>query len=328
MVCLLAAGCHGNIDQQGDILLELTADCLEIPADGASAVTFTVTYGEEDVTSVAEIVCVTTGAQLTGNTFVTQESGRYVFQARHDGQESDPVEVTAAFVSRFERNVCVMEFTGQWCSWCPEGAQLLHMLVTDLYAGQAYALAFHNDDDFAIPAEADLQAEFGWDSYPAYVTDMRDCGNLSGSGCRLSIESSLYDTETHCAVAVTSEAAGEGFKVTAGLFSERTMDYRMAAYLVEDKIVAWQTVSGNITDEDYVHRHVVRQMLSASVAGDALGNVKEDEEKQQVYSFVPDPSWNLTNMTVAVLAIDAQGHVNNMAVCAVDGGSVDYELKK
>ena len=332
MLCCIAAvlfaACHGNVDQEEKAALELNADCLTVPADGVSEVTFNVIYGNEDVTSQSEIFCLTTGVALEGNVFTATESGRYTFVARYASLESERFDIEATAVSRFERNVCVMEFTGQWCSWCPDGAKLLQLLVSETYKGQAYALAFHNDDSMSIQAESDLKAVYGWTDYPSYLTDMRDCGSLSGSGCRMSIEKSLYETETHCGVAVSCVNEGGRCKAVAKIFSEKSMEYRMAAYLVEDKVVAEQTVSGNVKDEDYVHRHVVRRMLSSSVSGDALGTVNKDEEITRPYEFEPDPSWNMDNMTVVVLAIDDQGHVNNMNLCAVDGGNADYEKRK
>lgn len=332
LICCIAASlfaaCHGNVDQDEKASLLLRADRQSFPADGVSQVTFTVTHGSDDVTSQAEIFCVTTGAALEANVFTTTESGSYVFVARYDSQESERLGVEADAVSRFERNVCVMEFTGQWCSWCPDGAKLLQLLVSEIYEGQAYALAFHNDDSMTIPAEGELKSVFGWTEYPSYVTDMRDCGSLSGSGCRMSIEKSLYETVTHSGVAVSCARDGGKYKAAAKLFSEKSMEYRMAAYLVEDKVIAEQTVSGNVKDVDYVHRHVVRMMLSSSVSGDALGTVNEGDEVTRSYEFEPDPSWNVQNMTVAVLAIDNQGYVNNMNLCAVDGGNADYEERK
>lgn len=324
----LVAACHGNVDQDEMASLLLSADRQSVPADGVSQVTFTVTYGSDDVTSQAEIFCVTTGTSLDANVFTTTDIGSYVFVAKYDSQESQRLEIEADPVSRFERNVCVMEFTGQWCSWCPDGAKLLQLLVSEIYKGQAYALAFHNDDSMTIPAEGELKSLFGWTDYPSYVTDMRDCGSLSGSGCRMSIEKSLYETVTHSGVAVSCARDGGKYKATAKLFSEKSMEYRMAAYLVEDKVIAEQTVSGNVKDEDYVHRHVVRKMLSSSVSGDALGAVDEGEEVTRSYEFELDPSWNVQNMTVAVLAIDNQGYVNNMNLCAVNGGNADYEERK
>lgn len=234
----------------------------------------------------------------------------------------------SAFKSRFERNVCVMEFTGQWCSYCPDGAQLLEFLVSDIYPGQVIALAFHNDDEFAIPEEAVMKKEFEIVDYPSYLTDMRESGTLSGSGCRLSIETSLYESLTHSSVAIASQVAEGVCKVDAKLFSEKSMEYRMAAYAVEDRIVAWQTSSGNSRNENYVHRHVVRKVLSESIHGDALGLVEADQEKEHSFGFSIDPAWNLENMSVVVLSIDRNGHVNNAAQCALNGGSVEYEMKK
>lgn len=234
----------------------------------------------------------------------------------------------AVVESRFERNVCVMEFTGQWCSYCPDGAQLLEFLISDIYPGQVHALAFHNDDNFAIAAEAELRKKYEIVDFPSYLTDMREAGALSGSGCRFSIETSLYESQTHSSVAIASQVTDGGCKVEAKLFSEKSMEYRMAAYAVEDRIVAWQTTSGNSKKEDYVHRHVVRKLLSSSVSGDALGVVSADQEKEHSYEFNVDPSWNLENMSVVVLAIDKGGCVNNVAQCALNGGSVEYEMKK
>jgi hypothetical protein len=102
----------------------------------------------------------------------------------------------------------------------------------------------------------------------------------------------------------------------------------MAAYAVEDRIVSWQTSSGNSRNENYVHRHVVRKLLSESVSGDALGVVTADQEKEHSYEFNVESSWNLENMSVVVLAIDKNGNVNNAAQCALNGGSVEYEMKK
>ena len=235
---------------------------------------------------------------------------------------------SAGSQSRFERNVCVMEFTGQWCSYCPDGAQLLEFLASDIYPGQVLALAFHNADDFTISAEAELANKYKITDYPSYLTDLREAGTLSGSGCRLSIETSLYESQTHSSVAIDSQVADGVCQVDAKLFSEKSMEYRMAAYAVEDRIVSWQTTSGNSRNENYVHRHVVRKLLSSSVAGDALGVVNADQEKEHSYEFNVDPSWNLENMSVVVLAIDKDGHVNNVAQCALNGGSVEYEMKK
>ncbi len=240
---------------------------------------------------------------------------------------------TGSFESAFDRRVCVMEFTGTWCSQCPAGATTLNYLVDRAYKGKAFALAFHNNDAYSIPQEQELfKMFFGKDGgYPAYVIDMRkeDAGLLTEGGCRQSIENSLYDSVTHCAVSVSGvfdEATGTA-GIEAKVFSELTSEYRMAAYVVEDKVIGEQLESTGTVRPDYSHRHVVRSMLSSSVYGDALGKIAAGDEAGRSFTFSMDPDWNLENLYVAVLAIDEQGHVNNMAQCLVNGGRMDYEYK-
>ena len=228
---------------------------------------------------------------------------------------------------RFQRHVCVMEFTGTWCAQCPDGATILNYLVDRQYKGKAFALAFHNDDIYALPQEQELFKMFNWSGYPAYVTDMREVGLLNEGGCDDSIESSLYDSPTHCGVSVSSTYDSEksSVSVNARLFSEKSMTYRLAAYVLEDKVRGEQTMGTGSVNRNYIHRHVVRKMLSPNVRGESLGNVSAGSEKAKEYEFTIDEGWNIANLSVAVLAIDDNGHVNNMAVCSVDGGRMDYE---
>ena len=231
--------------------------------------------------------------------------------------------------SRFQRHVCVMEFTGTWCAQCPEGATTLNYLVGKAYKGKAFALAFHNNDEYALPEEEELMKVFNWGGYPAYVTDMDTdkVGLLNEGGCGATIESSLYDSITHCGAAVECSYDKTLKKVTveAKMFSELTMDYRIAAYVVEDKVVGEQMQSTGQVEKSYTHRHMVRKMLSSNVRGDSLSEVAAETEADKTYTFTVEDDWNVENLTVAVLILDDKGHVNNMATCAVDGGNMDYE---
>lgn len=239
-----------------------------------------------------------------------------------DLMADEPVEE-----GRFQRHVCVMEFTGTWCAQCPDGATTLNYLVDRQYKGKAFALAFHNNDVYALPQEQELFKMFNWGGYPAYVTDMREAGLLNEGGCDDSIEASLYDSPTHCGVSVSSALDKETSKVSvvAKVFAERAMTYRIAAYVVEDKVKGEQTMGTGTVNKDYTHRHVVRKMLSSSVRGESLGKLSAGDEKEKTFEFQLEDGWNVENVSVAVLAIDENGHVNNMAVCAADGGEMDYE---
>ena len=67
--------------------LKIESDVNRIKADGSDKVTFTVFYGEDDVTADAEIYCSNhEGVTVEGNTFSSTTVGSYSFRARYDGQ--------------------------------------------------------------------------------------------------------------------------------------------------------------------------------------------------------------------------------------------------
>ena len=67
--------------------LKIQSDVNRIKADGSEKVTFTVLYGEDDVTADAEIYCTNhEGVTVEGNTFSSTTVGSYSFRARYDGQ--------------------------------------------------------------------------------------------------------------------------------------------------------------------------------------------------------------------------------------------------
>ncbi|MBR2436452.1 MAG: hypothetical protein IKB24_02865 [Alistipes sp.] len=67
--------------------LKIQSDVNRIKADGLEKVTFTVFYGEDDVTADAEIYCSNhEGVTVEGNTFSSTTVGSYSFRARYDGQ--------------------------------------------------------------------------------------------------------------------------------------------------------------------------------------------------------------------------------------------------
>lgn len=317
LICLAMTACAGTIDPEAGVegTLELIPEVEKFFADGKSAVTFTVMDEDKDVTAEAVITCVTTGKAVAGASFVTDTPGEYVFKATCGGKSSENISVTAMFSSKYKRQVCVMEFTGVWCAQCPGGAQILNFLVGDMYKGKINALAFHNNDVYALPVEQQLATKFNITSYPSYVTDMRDCGELNGNGCSDSVYKSLYETETFCGPSVTcvyNETAGN-VTVKAKVASEKTMEYRLAAYVVEDKVTGNQTLGTGSVQKDYTHRHMVRKMLSADYSGDRLGQIAAGAEAEKEYTFAMDASWNPDNVSVVVLAIGPDGEINNSA---------------
>lgn len=334
LLCAVAAACSGNTDDSDapdSSLLTLTPSVSTITADGSDAVVFTVFSGSEDVTSAATIRCVTDDSVLTGNRFTTETPGTYRFEAGYENRASAWVTVEAVepvSVGRFERKVCVMEFTGTWCSECPQGYTYLNWLITDYYSDRVYMMALHDNLQGNDPMGLDLTNEiftaFNLAGFPSFVTDLREGGELNTSREKLreSFVRSFDEYPAHCGVAVSSVCENGRAVVTAKVFPETAGRYRVAVYVVENGIKYEQNDGG--TYRDYTHNHVVRYLASGAYRGDSLGDLTAGREVEKVYEFDLSDEWDLVNTSVYVLVTDDEGYVNNMNLCDISGGNADY----
>ena len=172
-----------------------------------------------------------------------------------------------------------------------------------------------------------LSRKFAISGYPSCVVDMRGTMGLSEnySVMRAIFNESLEKYPAHCGVAISSvynEVDSEA-KVTVKVTSEKTADYRLVLYVVENGLKYQQNDGGNY--RDYTHNHVVRKLLSASVEGDKLGQIAEDKEEVKEYTVALDDTWKAENLSFYALVMDENGYVNNLAVCEAINGNADYE---
>ena len=220
----------------------------------------------------------------------------------------------------YKRTVSVMEFTGQWCAQCPLGASTINYYASEVYPGRMCIMAFHNanggdGDIFETPEEAVLFSQFNPGGYPGYVLDMSLSGIVNSGTFGRSLDERMK-LGSYSSLELEPSIASDEISVKVGLNSLVAASYRLAVYVTEDKIVAKQNNGGTYIDS-YTHRHVVRRMLSGSVLGDKLGSVQSGVLAEKTYSFVPDPQWNLDNLSVCVLSIGEDGTVDNAAECKI-----------
>lgn len=341
---IVSASCSGTVDNTVSDLPVLTPDKTLITADGKDAVTFTVASAGVDVTSKSDVYCIQTGERLPRKTFTTTEPGTYTFKAVYSEMESEETAVKAeekqVVVSAYARQVCIMEFTGAWCAFCPSGFSKLNMLITgnDLYSKYVHMVGLHSksggDDPMAIDDVEKIYADFKDPygsalAYPSFLTDLREAGGLeSNADARASLETSFNEYPAHCGVAVSSKYDSASLKaeVTVKMTSELTSAYRLTVLVVEDRIKSPQK-NGSMTDPEYPHRHVLRQILTATYKGTDLGTVEKGTEVERTFTVDVNPEWNLEETSVYALALDNYGYVNNMNLCKIDGGDSGYEMK-
>ena len=105
----------------------------------------------------------------------------------------------------------------------------------------------------------------------------------------------------------------------------------MVVLVIQDGIVGYQKHGEYGELDDYIHKHVVRTVVTANAGlGEKMADdsvIAEGSEASKTWSVDIDRRWVLENTKVYALALDRNGHVNNMNVCAIDGGDSGYDLK-
>lgn len=333
-MAMLFGSCHGQIDDS--VELQLVPSATSIVADGEQEVTFEVLYGTNVVSSEARITLVShPELGWSGSSFSTTEQGEYVFQASYRDILSKEVKIVANEAenvesSRFERHILAMDFTGTWCSWCPGGFRDLNYFATrNKWNGYVHIVAMHDsetgEDPMGLSLTNTIHRAFSLDGFPCFLIDMRDGGSLTDNLSDLvpSFERSVEEYPARSDVKITSTLAEGVVTAQLTLFAEQEGEWRVCAYLVENGIVAPQ-LDGSVEDKDYTHNHVVRCLMGESWRGDRLGNLSAESEESKTYTYTLEEEWVAENMSVVALAIDANGYVNNVAICPLSG-SVDYK---
>lgn len=330
-------GCKGNEGEISEIVL--VSDVQSIAADGLSKVKVTATSDGRDVTSQVTFHHGSELFALEGGEFTTVKAGTHKVSASYEGVVSNEVEIEAVApeslpASRFVRHICVMDFTATDCAFCPDGQN--HMLQVNRQMEDAstvcHLLALHNPgvDPMGIALTSQMMNDYNISEQPYYLIDMRDKGGVNSNEEKSAYRKNLIRSTdlypAHVGVAVRTKFNKDNNKsceVEVSLLSERNDHYRVAAYVVEDGIVADQNVNGNY--KSYTHNHVVRALLSESYRGDNLGAVAAEQSATKRYTFEKADEWVVENTSVYVLVMDSTGFVNNMAVCPVNNGEAAYD---
>ena len=241
------------------------------------------------------------------------------------------------FESQFQKHIALWEFTGAWCANCPAGYTNMNFILSanSAFTDYVHPMAFHSNtsdtDDLAIEATDKIMMDMNVTSlgFPSYVVDMHYGGSLvEGVNLKEHLYEAMEDNPAYCGVAVSSELTDGNASVVVKIHSEIDAVWRCGVYVVEDKVKYYQK-DGMKEHENYTHRHVVREIVSATYRGDRIGNgtAAAGTEVEKTYDIEVDQAWNLENTYVYVIAIDANGYANYLNYCLLNGGVSDYKRK-
>jgi Outer membrane protein Omp28 len=220
------------------------------------------------------------------------------------------------------RVVLIEKLTGAKCPNCPRGSTTIDNIIQK-YEGRVAAVSVHgaflaeptsiSKYDFRNPKARALEKSFtGWLGKPTASINRTpdEDGDIMIDNpdlWQVAVERELIKPELMTITIDTKyEEASRRLEVDIkgkALF-ELEDNYSISVYLTESKIVDAQS-SGPLIIEDYVHKHVLRDMLTTAT-GDSFGSkIKKDAVVQKSYAYtlpsLPEGLWKVENMEVVVM---------------------------
>jgi hypothetical protein len=215
------------------------------------------------------------------------------------------------------RAVLIEDFTGQKCPNCPRGTERLNEIVETYgednvivvgihsgalgYAGTTKNVGLMTDEGNTYYTKWDKENKIGqpWvlinrsqspnnelDTWMSPVTELISKKAVLSVGI-----SNAYDEATR-QLTIDVDAFG-----TNGSHSGK-----LQVWLIEDGIVAMQTLGNGSVDRNYVHNHVFRTSVNGTWGEDV--SIKEGEHTYKTYNYTLPEKWNAEKVSVVAFVYD------------------------
>jgi len=201
-------------------------------------------------------------------------------------------------------NVVLIEFTGMKCIYCPQGHIAVEELK-DLYGDKVQPIAIHAGD-FAEP-DVEFPADFRTDAGNTLFNFIEPQGFPSGSVNSFTSDSVVSPTawaakvvqqgmqkpKVLLSITLSIVDSTINLEINTQSTGSLTGNYRLCAYLTEDKVIGKQK-DGNITYDDYEHNHMLR-----AVFGDVWGkDIIFGTNSESKFTMKLQENWNKDNLKV------------------------------
>ncbi len=231
------------------------------------------------------------------------------------------------------------KYTGVRCVACPTADQVIASAQSQ-YGGKLIAVAIHDsclaftrpfedNPDFRTPDGDAWSKFFGiFDgSYPKALINRpkKNDGNwdiITPTGGFNNTIDSIINSETKVAIATSAVNQDDAIDITVDLEFLQTVsgDLTLTLLIMEDGIVAKQRQPDGSDMDDYVHNHVLRDVIT-DIWGDAIDCTGTAGEKRYArFSYTQKKEeWNLDNCHIVAFVSDkASKYILNVAECEIE----------
>ena len=216
-------------------------------------------------------------------------------------------------VTTTTKNILLEDFTGQRCSNCPSGTEVIESLQ-QLYSDRLIAVGIHGGDlGFkGSNTQLGLATDTGDEYYrhwnlkyqPVGLIDRGaptghlDWGTSVREAMRLvsTVDMRLTATLANGQIAISVEERQLASTAYTG---------KLQVWVLEDGIVAIQFMPDGSRKADYVHNHVFRTAVNG-IWGEDI-SINGGETKTQTMTQAVDPTWNTANLSVVAFVYNDNG---------------------
>lgn len=223
-----------------------------------------------------------------------------------------------------QRNVLLEEFTGQFCSNCPEAHEIAtgfknqygeHIVIVSIHAGD---LAYENQNypQLALQRpEGDIYANKWKATYPSALINRRigPLGKyewlnplrselLRVTPLQIKLQSRYYETDGKIQITVDMESVEE-------------IKGKLQIWITESNIVALQQGPTELFT-DYVHNHVFQACVNGTWGEDVV--LTSAEPLQRQYEIVKKDYWKTSDLSVVAFVYNENEGVIQVTECHVN----------
>ena len=213
-----------------------------------------------------------------------------------------------------KRNILLEDFTGQFCSNCPEAHQVIADLQT-LYGEHVIAVAIHaghfgiiegsnpNFVGLMQPEGNTYATHWGIEAYPMGFIN-RASGLLKHTEWAAYSRQALAQ-EPQAAIELVAGVANDSISIHTTLLSENALSGKLQLWITESDITAVQQ-NGGALDVQYLHHHVYRTSVNGLWGEDIT--VVPGESTTYSHRIALRNNWNVANLSVvAFVYTEADG---------------------
>lgn len=226
-------------------------------------------------------------------------------------------------IQKTDRVVLIEEFTGVQCVNCPQGSAEISALLKT-YEGSLIAISIHggifsdpypdSQYDFRTPDGNELIGYLNAPStgpvgYPAAVINRKlhngagqDRAVFQSSWAGIIGNEAQNKADVQIEINKTYDATTRELTINPSVFFQEDVagDVHFTALITQDSIIDVQ-LDQNGKVPDYAHRHVLRDVITSSYAGDLIGtDVTKETSENLNYTYTLPNDWDASKCYIIV----------------------------